>query len=169
MQRVSADRVEQVLLTAPKGLSAPEIGRLVKPRVSQPTLWRALNKLRAEGRVVVEGSARATRYHSTEHGGLSKLRSLRMHEIAANRLIHNPADMGIVRDRLRKLREVNPHGRVYHDRWERLLSDPSNVGLLRTMTEPSESASTLRQESPFGVLVTPKERQRVFAQLRPAA
>jgi hypothetical protein len=167
--KVNPERVIQVLVTAPKGLSAPEIAKQIRPRVSQPTLWRTLDQLRSEGRVVVEGSARATRYHSPDRGGLSKLRSLRMHEMVANRLIHKPELVNAARDRLRQLRGFNPHGRVYHDRWEQLLDDSSRIGLLRTMTERSESAETLRQESPFSVLVTPEERRKVFEDLRAAA
>ena len=167
MQQIDAEQVVRVLLTAPQGMRAPEIMKRLKPRISQPTLWRALNKLRSEGRVIMNGSARATRYHATERDELSVLRSLRLHEVVAQRLVRDPALLETARERLRRLRQVNPHGHVYHDRWATLL-DGSLPSLLRTMTEPSEQAATLRQESPFTVLVPADERQRVFESIRAA-
>ena len=72
-----------------------------------------------------------------------------------------------MRERLNKLRAVNPHGRVYHDRWEALLDSPLPT-LLRAITESSEQAETLRKESPLTILVTPEERRRVFENVRTA-
>jgi hypothetical protein len=60
---------------------------------------------------------------------------------------------------------VEGRGRVYHDRWEALLDGPLPA-LLRTITENSEQAEALRKESPFTVLVTPRERRRVFEGIR---
>lgn len=168
MRYVNPEHVLQVLLSAPKGLRAPEIMRHLAPKVSQPTLWRVLDKLRSEGRVVMEGSARAIRYHAAERSDLPALRSLRMHEIVAKRLINDRALLDVARNRLQRLREVNPHGGVYHKRWQELI-DGSMDRLLRTMVEPSEEASTLRQESPFTTLVPSDERRRVFESLRAAA
>ena len=113
MRYVNPERVLQVLLTAPKGLRAPEIMRYLAPKVSQPTLWRVLDKLRSEGRVVMDGSARATRYHAAERSDLPALRSLRMHEVVAKRLINDRALLDVARNRLRRLRAVNPHGGVF--------------------------------------------------------
>ena len=168
MKNVSPERVLQVLLTAPKGLRAPEIARWLTPKVSQPTLWRVLNRLRAEGRIVMSGSARATRYHAARRSDLSALRSLRMHEVVARRLIHDWGLLSVARARLQRLREVNPHGEIYHERWQELI-DGSTDRLLRTLVEPSEEASALRQESPFTTLVPSDERRRVFESLRSAA
>jgi hypothetical protein len=167
MQRPDPELVVQTLLTAPQGLRAVDIVRRLKSRVSQPTLWRVLNKLRSEGRVTMEGSARATRYHATERGDLSTLRSLRLHEAVAQRLVRDPSLLAVAGQRLHRLREVNPHGAVYHDRWAALLDGPL-ARLLRTMTEPSEQAATLRQESPFTGLVPADERRRIFESLRAA-
>jgi hypothetical protein len=168
MRYVNPEHVLQMLLTAPRGLRAPEIMRHVVPKVSQPTLWRVLDKLRAEGRVVMEGSARATRYHAAERSELPALRSLRMHEFVAKRLINDRALLDVARNRLQRLREVNPHGGVYHERWQELIDGPMDR-LLRTMVEPSQEASTLRQESPFTILVPSDERRRVFESLRAAS
>ena len=168
MRYVDPEHVLRVLLTAPKGLRAPEIMRHLAPKVSQPTLWRVLHKLRSQGRVVMDGSARATRYHAAERSDLSALRSLRMHEVVAKRLINDLDLLDVARDRLQRLREVNPHGGIYHNRWQELIDGPMDR-LLRTMVEPSEEASALRQESPFTTLVPSDERRRVFESLRAAA
>jgi hypothetical protein len=168
MRYVNAEHVLQALLTAPKGLRAPEIIQHLTLKVSQPTLWRVLGKLRAEGRVVMDGYARATRYYAAGRSDLSALRSLRMHEIVAKRLINDRDLLEVARSRLQRLREVNPHGGVYHNRWQELIDGPMDR-LLRTMVEPSEEARTLRQESPFTTLVPSDERRRVFESLRAAA
>jgi hypothetical protein len=165
MRHENSERVLQVLLTAPRGLRAPEIMRHLTTKISQPTLWRVLDKLRSEGRVVVDGFARATRYHATERGDVSALRSLRMHDVVAKRLIKNPDLLDVARTRLQRLREVNPHGDAYHNRWQELIDGPIER-LLRMLTQPSEEASTLRQESPFTTLVPTEERRRVFESLR---
>jgi hypothetical protein len=161
------DSVLQLLVREPLGLSASRIRQLVRPRISQPTLWRILDSLRAEGRITVEGHARATRYHASEAMNLSVLRSRRLHERAARRLAGDPALREVARERLRKLRQVNPHGRVYHDRWQALLDGPL-PRLLRAMTEASEQSDAMRQESPLTVLVTAEERRRVFESMRAA-
>jgi hypothetical protein len=168
MRQVGSEDVLKVLLTAPSGLRAPEIRRRLAPRISQPTLWRVLNRLRSEGRVIVEGAARATRYHAAERKELPTLRSLRMHEVVARRLVSDPRLLAVARDRLQWLREVNPHGDVYHNRWQELMDGPLDR-LLRNMLEPSEEASALRRESPFTTLVPHDERKRVFESLRSAA
>ncbi|MBS0580619.1 MAG: hypothetical protein JSR36_15285 [Proteobacteria bacterium] len=168
MRIENSERVLQLLLTAPRGLRAVEIMQHIRPKVSQPTLWRVLDKLRSQGRVVVDGFARATRYHATERADLAALRSLRMHEVVAKRLINDPELLSIARDRLQRLRNVNPHGGTYHKRWEELINGPMDR-LLRMLTEPSEEAATLRQESPFTTLVPSEERCRVFEALRTAA
>ena len=167
MQKTLHDSVLQLLMSEPLGLSASRIRQLVRPRISQPTLWRILDRLRTEGRVTVEGRARATRYHACEATGLSALRSRRLHERAARRLAGDPALREVARERLQKLRQVNPHGRVYHDRWQALLDGPL-PRLLRAMTEASEQSDAMRQESPLTVLVTAAERRRVFDSLRAA-
>jgi DNA-binding PadR family transcriptional regulator len=165
MHPTTREQVLQLLMSEPAGLRAPEIMLLVRPRVSQPTLWRILDSLRSEGRITVEGRGRATRYHTVERTGAAELRSLRMHQHAARRLAKDPALRSHARERLGKLRKVNPHGRVYHDRWEALLDAPLAT-LLRAMTEDSEQADALRKESPLTILVTREERRRVFATTR---
>ena len=167
MRPTPREQVLRILAVEPAGIRAPELARLVRPRMSQPTLWRLLDTLRSEGRITVEGRGRATRYHSASRTDAAALRSLRLHQCVARRLAGDPALRDVVRQRLRKLRAVNPHGRVYHDRWEALLDGPLPA-LLRTITESSEQSDALRKESPFTILVTPDERRRVFENVRAA-
>jgi hypothetical protein len=167
MSQVHRRKVMQLLLTEPLGFRATELLPRLTPRVSQPTLWRVLNGLRSEGLVTVEGRGRSTRYHASARTDVSALRSRRLHEGAARRLVGDPSLREVARQRLQKLRRVNPHGRVYHDRWAALLDGPL-THLLRTMTEASEQSDALRKESPFTALVTAEERRRVFESLRAA-
>jgi hypothetical protein len=57
---------------------------------------------------------------------------------------------------------VNPSGHAYHQQWRALL-DADLPGLLRTMVAESERSDVLRKESPFTVLATREDRQRVFS------
>ena len=167
MRSTPREQVLQLLAVEPAGLSAPDLLRRMRPRMSQPTLWRVLDGLRAEGRVATAGRARGTRYHATVRIDAPALRSLRLHQIAARRIATDPELRGIAHQRLRKLRQANPHGRAYQERWEGLLDGPLPA-LLRMMTEASELADALRKESPFTVLVTPEERRRAFTAVRTA-
>ena len=167
MRTDTRDQVLQLLLTESQGLSEPEIRRQVRPRVSQPTLWRVMNALRAAGLVVVEGHARATRYHAAEQIDRPTLRSRRLHQHVAERLARDPGLRELARERLERLRQVNPHGRRYHDRWAELLDGPLPA-LLRTLTEPSTQSDDLRQESPFTTLIDAPTRERIFRSV-PAA
>jgi len=165
MREDQRDMVLRLLAAAPAGLSAPELARQLKPRVSQPTLWRLLDELRHSGRVIVQGRARATRYYSSDRTDVASLRSRRLHEVVARKIARDPSLAGEARERLRRLRQVNPHGRVYHDRWQELLDGPV-PRLLRVMTEDSETSEALRKESPLTTLVTSDERRRVFETTR---
>lgn len=167
MQQTPRDQVLRHLMVEPAGLRAPELLRRIRPRISQPTLWRVLDGLRAEGHIAVEGRGRATRYHASTRNDVAALRSLRLHQCAARRLAGDPDLRRVARERLLRLRRVNPHGRVYQDRWGALLDGPMPA-LLRAMTEVSEQADALRKESPFTVLVTPAERRRIFMDVRAA-
>jgi hypothetical protein len=161
------DQVTRLLLTEPLGLSEPEIRRRLRPRISQPTLWRVLNRLRAEGRLVVEGRARSTRYQSCERTDAAALRSRHLHQLVAERLVRDASLLDLARERLKLLRQVNPHERMHHDRWATLMDGPLPA-LLRTMTEVSEHADALRKQSPFTVLVDANDRQRIFETVRAA-
>jgi len=159
------DKVMDILITEDEGLKAPEILSALRPRVSQPSLWRTLDALRAQGDVIMEGHARATRYHARARTDVAALRSRRMHESVAKLLIRDPSLCARALERLAKIRKANPDGRRYHDRWHELLQGPL-VETLRVMTERSEMADVLRKESPFSVFVSPGERKRIFESTR---
>ena len=167
MQGELRDKVLCLLLAEPAGLGAGEIRRRLRPAVSQPTLWRALDRLRADGRVTVEGRARATRYRASAQTDLAALRSLRLHQAVARRVARDPDLLGVVRERLALLGRVNPQGHAYHDQWRALIDGPLPA-LLRALTEDSERSAALRKESPFTVLVGETERRRVFESTRAA-
>ena len=69
------EQILALLGAAPEGLSALELRRRLKRKLSQPTLWRCLNALRSRGLLVVDGRARATRYRTA--GSPAGLRSRR--------------------------------------------------------------------------------------------
>jgi len=165
MKQQILDKLIELLNAAPNGLSAPGLQRRL--HLSQPTLWRRLKALRSQGIMTVAGRGRATRYYSALRASLSALRSRRLHESVANRLAGNPGLREAARARLELLRRMNPHGRVYHDRWEQLIDGPL-PRLLRAMTEDSEQADALRKESPLTILVDSEERRRVFKSVRAA-
>jgi hypothetical protein len=98
----------------------------------------------------------------TNRTDLTTLRSLQLHHYVAQRLARDPSLREVALERLQKLRQANPHGRIYHDRWAALLEGPLDQ-LLGTMTEVSEQADALRKESPFTALVSAEERLHVFA------
>ena len=158
-------QVLQLLLTEAQGLAEPEIRRRLQPPVSQPTLWRVLNALRTEGRIRIDGRARATRYYAAEHIDVNTLRRRRLHRHVAERLVRDMSLRDRVQQRLELLRQVNPHAAVHHDRWAGLLSGPLPA-LLRVLTEASESSDDLRRESPFTVLADDAERMRIFRSVR---
>lgn len=161
------DQILQLFLKEADGLGEPEIRRRLRPPVSQPTLWRVLNDLRSDGRIAVEGRARATRCHAIERTDLPTLRSRRLHQRVAERLARDPSLRTIARERLEKLRQVNPHGRVYNDRWAALLDGPL-AALLRTLTEASPQSDDLREESPLTTTVDAPTRERIFRSARAA-
>jgi Penicillinase repressor len=167
MKLTPEERVLSLLQLHGEGLSAPDLLAQLRPRVSQPTLWRMLEALRAKGVLTREGKARATRYHARARTDLAALRSRRMHESVAKRLVREPALRVQALERLAKLRAANPHGRRYHDRWQQLLQGPL-IETVRVMTECSEMADVLRKESPMSVFISPAERQRIFDSTRMA-
>lgn len=154
-------QLQALLAASPGGLRAPELRARLPVRISQPTLSRRLRELRDRGLVTTEGRARATRYHAAAPGRLAELRSRALHEAVAHRLARDPELLDSVRERLARLRRVNPHGHPYHDRWAALLDGPL-PRLLRVLGEDSEAADDLRRESPFTVLADPDMRRRVF-------
>jgi len=159
------NKVLNLLLLHAHGLSAQELLLQLRPRISQPTLWRTLDSLRMRGAILREGNARATRYHARGRTDLAVLRSRRMHESVARRLLREPDLRLQALERLAKLRAANPHGRRYHERWQELLQGPL-VEVVRVMTESSEMADALRKESPLSAFVSPVARRSIFNSTR---
>lgn len=158
-------RLLALLAASPGGLDSPALQAALK--VSQPTAARLLMDLRARGLVAAEGAARARRYHAVQGRlDVAALRSRLLHECVARKLVQRPEFLPKVHARLLQLKQTNPAGRSYHQRWESLLDGPL-PGLLRKMTEDSEEAVLLRKESPFTVLITPAERKAIFARINP--
>jgi len=153
-----------LLATASEGLSASELRSRLSSRPSQPTLSRRLTALRAAGKVVVRGLGPATRYHVASGNELPKLRSRLLHEHVARKLVREPDLVERARVRLAFLQSKNPSARAYHRRWMELIEGPRDA-LLRALSEDSESAADLRQESPFSTLLAPSEREQVLGQL----
>ncbi len=83
----------------------------------------------------------------------------------AEQLARDPSLRALARQRLEKLRQVNPHGRIYHDHWAALLDGPLPL-LLRWLTETSAQSDDLRKESPFTTLLDPAQRERLFRSIR---
>ncbi len=157
------------LAAQPEGLGSNRLRDRLRPRISQPTLSRLLTGLRSRGLVAATGRGRATRYHLIGgRRGLAELRSWLLHQSVAERLVKNPDLLLEARNRLAQLRDVNPSGARYHDRWEDLLND-SLPELLRVISENGPEAAVLRKESPLTVLVRPEDRQRIFNNEPPAA
>jgi len=151
------------LAAAADGLGSTALRDRMRPRISQPTLSRVLTELRSRGLVMATGRGRATRYHLV--GGrrsLAELRSRLLHQSVAARLLEDPALLRKAHTRLARLREVNPAGARYHDRWEQLLND-SLPELLRAISDSGPEAALLRKESPLTVLVRPDDRRKIFA------
>ncbi len=165
MKKSLQSKVLNLLFLHAEGLTARELLANLRPRVSQPTLWRTIDTLRAHGALTREGKARATRYHARARTDVAVLRSRRMHECVAKRLLREPAMRMQALERLDRLRAANPHGRRYHDRWQELLQGPL-VEVVRVMTESSEMADALRKESPLSAFVSPVERKRIFDSTR---
>jgi hypothetical protein len=165
MKTVLENKILNLLLLHIEGLSAPQLLAKLRPRISQPTLWRTLDTLRTRGALIREGTARATHYHARARTDLAVLRSRRMHESVAKRLLREPALREQALERLAKLRAANPHGRRYHDRWHEILQGPL-VDAVRVMTESSEVADVLRKESPLSAFISPAERRRIFDSTR---
>jgi hypothetical protein len=159
-------RVLALLAAHPRGISSPELQAALRPRVSQPTLSRLLLRLRARGLVAQTGAARATRYYLVAGRiGAAELRSRLLHEQVAVELVRHPELKTAAKARLEKLKQINPSGKLYHERWAELLNADMPT-MLRAMTEESDNAAALRRESPFTVLFKPHERERMFKQIK---
>jgi hypothetical protein len=86
-------------------------------------------------------------------------RSLRLHELVAEKIRRDPALLeraGEILERWR--RQVDPRTVVYLDEWRRLVASGMDE-CLKVAVEDSEHAAALRQSSPLSCLLGGKERQ----------
>ena len=91
-------------------------------------------------------------------------RSLELHRLIAERLRQHPERLeGVRRTLARWAVIVSPHSQPYVAQWQRLV-DAGMEAALAVALEDSERASTLRQCSPFGSVLAPKERFAFFKQ-----
>jgi hypothetical protein len=147
-----------LLALNPGGLSASELRTQIRPRVSQPTLWRRLDELRATGRARKIGRGRATRYLGVTSGhSIADLRSKALHKEVGKKLLRQPQLLEVARRRLGKMRVEMPYAQAYVERWERLLSGPIE-SVLQVLGADDEDSSALRHASPFAGLLSKQER-----------
>lgn len=94
-------------------------------------------------------------------------RSLAMHVYMANKIRENPSLFEVVKNNLERWALVMSNGSLYYlNRWRDLASDMDKC--LKTATEDSEDANSLRQSSPFAGVMTPKERSAFLREWRNA-
>jgi hypothetical protein len=156
------EQILGLLAAHPRGLSVRGMRDLLDPVPSQPTLSRRLMALRARGEVARVGEGPATRYIYTDsRHRLAEIKSLALHEAIAHKLVRTPELIEIAQQNLDSLRVANPAGRVYHEQWQQFLQG-DRFSLLRLLTSDSEAARALRQESPFGGILSPEERRQVL-------
>lgn len=151
-----------LLAMHPEGLSASELRREIYPPISQPTLWRRLETLRALGKVKSSGRNRSTRYHSvsSDHD-IVDLRSKALHLAVGKKLLRQPQGVEMARGRLEQMRVSVPYAKTYIDQWASLLSGPIE-DVLRVLGADDENAVALRHTSPFTSLLSERERLAVL-------
>lgn len=160
------DEIEQQILRNlalhPAGLAAQELQSAIRPKVSQPTLWRRLDQLRAMGRIRVIGRGRATRYvnQDSDHS-IADMRSKALHIAVGRKLIRNPRLVDDARQRLHRMYQSAPYAKVYLDRWRELLAGPLE-DVLRVFGADDEESRALRHASPFAGILTENERLRIL-------
>lgn len=162
----SMDSIEQQILRNlalhRAGMAAQELQSAIRPQVSQPTLWRRLDRLRAMGRIRAIGRGRATRYvnQDSDHS-ISDMRSKALHLAVGSKLIRNPRLVNNARRRLDRMYQSAPYARVYLDRWRELLEGPVE-GVLRVFGADDEDSKALRHASPFAGILTKNERLSIL-------
>ena len=146
----------------PDGLPARELRSLVRPRISQPTLWRRLDHLCADSLVHRTGRGRATRYQlSGSSHVLADLRSKALHTAVGQKLVHRPGLLAQARQRLQRMYQTVPYSKNYLDRWDALLDGPLE-DLLDILGADTDEATALRHVSPFAGLLGDTERRKTL-------
>jgi DNA-binding HxlR family transcriptional regulator len=147
-----------LLALEPEGLRASELRAEIRPKVSQPTLWRRLNELRSTGLIMRIGRGRSCRYVAASAGdAIGELRSRALHLEVGKKLMRKPELLNAARERLKRMRVTAPYAKAYLEHWESLLSGPIEP-VLRVFGAYDEEAKALRHVSPFAGALNEKER-----------
>lgn len=151
-----------LLAMNPGGLSASQLRAELERQVSQPTLWRRLDALRAKGRVRRSGRGRATRYYGVDSDhAISDLRSKALHLEVGKKLLRQPELLEKSRSRLKRMQRSMPYAKTYLKRWEDLMSGPMER-VLRVLGADDEESKALRHVSPFAGVLSEQERLAVL-------
>ncbi len=95
---------------------------------------------------------------------LAEQRSLAYHRVVAERVVQEP----LLLERARaKLAAWQAEGRApfYANAWSQVLSSPVD-SIARLITSDTEEARALRQATPFAGVLDPRERWRVWREVR---
>src|SRR3954468_22914369 len=87
-------------------------------------------------------------------------RSLELHRAIVDRLRANPPLIEVARDNLRRWaqrHQGSPSLLACDEEWQSILDENSFEAVLALLTENSERAQRLRQNSPFAGILTPHE------------
>ena len=96
---------------------------------------------------------------------LAEERSLAYHALIAGRLEENPELLEAARRRVAGWVEASaPHPHYTHD-WSAILASPPAV-IRERLLDPSEKGRELRQVTPFAGLIDPRERWRLWREVR---
>ncbi len=154
-----------LLTLNPNGLSASELRAGCRPRISQPTLWRRLEILQAQGKVGRIGRSRATRYVALSSGHeIADLRSKALHLEVGKKLLQEPKLVEKARNQVSQMKSALPYAEPYLDQWARLLAGPIE-GVLQVLGRDDEEAKALRHTSPFAGLLNERERMAALGKL----
>jgi hypothetical protein len=96
---------------------------------------------------------------------LAERRSLAIHSEIARRLVDDPSLLEHARAVLQKWREEKLIATYYADEWERRFEGPL-ADLARFLASDAEDARALRQASPFVGIVSPRERWKIWRDVR---
>lgn len=96
---------------------------------------------------------------------LAEQRSLAIHGHIARRLAREPGLLEAARRRVAGWLEDRSVHPAYAGAWARALAGPLE-DLVRLLTDPGEEARALRQCSPFAGAVEPRERWRIWREVR---
>ena len=96
---------------------------------------------------------------------LAEARSLAAHRVIAARLLADPALLDQARARIDAWLAERPRTHHYAEDWRELLAaDVESVA--RAIAEDSERGRELRQSTPFAGVLDPRERWRLWAEVR---